>query len=146
MMTDEVTIEGLREIQATLAALPGLADRDLARRLGDFIEAQPAKIQARASRAGKLARMASKSVRADRDREGGQIIAGGGTRLPTGHGTYSDVFFGAEFGGGSRPATRQFQPYEPKGYWFFPQLEQDEEQLESLLDEVADRIERVWAA
>lgn len=144
-MAERVTIDGLRELQAVLAALPEVADRDLAKRLGDFIESQPSKVQARASRSGKLARMASRSVRAARDREGGTISAGGGGRLPTGSGTYGDVFFGAEFGGGSRPATRQFQPYNPKGYWFFPQIEQDEEQLDGLLDQVADRLERMWS-
>lgn len=145
-MAEQVTIEGLRELQALLASLPDAADRDLAKRLGDFIEAQPAKIQARAAQAGKLARMASRSVRANRNREGGQVIAGGGTGLPTGHGSYGDVFFGAEFGGGSRPETRQFKPYQPKGYWFFPQLEQDEEQLDDLLGQVADRLDRMWRA
>ena len=116
-MAEQVTIEGLRELQAALAVLPETADRDLADRLGAFIEEQPAKIQARAARTGKLARMASKSVRANRDREGGTITGGGGFGLPTGHGTYADVFFGAEFGGGSRPNTKQFKPYEPRGRW-----------------------------
>lgn len=145
-MAEQVTIEGLRELQAILAALPGLADRDLAKRLGDFIEQQPQKIQARAAQSSKVAKMAARSIRAARDREGGTITAGGGSGLPTGHGSYGDVFFGAEFGGGSRPATRQFRPYEPKGYWFFPQLEQDEEQIDTILDQVADRLAEVWAA
>lgn len=144
-MAEQVTIEGLRELQAVLAALPAVADRDLAKRLGDFIEAQPSKIQARASRSGKLARMAARSVHAARTRQGGQIIAGGGGILPTGSGTYGDVFFGAEFGGGTRPTTRQFKPYQPKGYWFFPQWEQDEEQLDDILDQVADRLGQVWS-
>lgn len=56
----------------------------------------------------------------------------------------SDVFFGAEFGGGARRSTNQFNPYVQsptgrggRGYFFFPTVRRDAEKIaEQYLDAI----------
>lgn len=52
------------------------------------------------------------------------IIAGGRGRIPgRGKTRWSDILFGAEFGGQTRRTTMQFRPHtERRGYWLYPTL------------------------
>lgn len=55
--------------------------------------------------------------------------------------TKADVFFGAEFGGGARPTTRQFTRHRGrKGYFFWPTVRRMKDQIAK---EYLDGIDRV---
>lgn len=142
-MSDEmIKVSGADEIAAAMADLVQHVDSDLEDQLGEHAVTEGSKVRARGRAAGGVARLASKSVDARLAKRGGTITAGGSGRLPDGTGTYGDVFWGAEFGGGSRPRTRQFRPYRARGYWFFNQLDRDDEQLdEQLADSIVDRLD-----
>lgn len=130
-----VKVTGVGPVDRFLAHLPDDAVHELQSRLEEFSGGEVARIRAAAIEAGALARMVSRSVAAN----GPQITVGGPATLPTGRGTFAEVFFGSEFGGGSRPETMQFQPYKPDGYWFFPTLLSDEdERLRRLISEALD--------
>ena len=53
------------------------------------------------------------------------IVAGGTTRIPGRRARFGDILFGAEFGGGKTRATMQFRPHTGRGYWLFPTLRDD---------------------
>lgn len=54
------------------------------------------------------------------------IVAGGTGRIPGHDARYSDILFGAEFGGRKYRTTQQFRPHTGReGYWLFPTLRDD---------------------
>lgn len=128
------------DVVRTLRRLPAKARRDLIEALGDYAQAITRRSRSRAQT--RLQRLAIRSLTEQQSPQGASITAGGNARLPNGNGTYGDVFFGAEFGGGSRPRTRQFAPYRSKGYAFWPAVwaRQDVDRL----IEVLTKIERDW--
>lgn len=134
-MTGEIEIKGIPALNSTIAALPAVTERAAQRAIDDWTEQEASTVQSAASRVDRQARLAAHGVKAS----GGRLVAGGSGRLPNGNGTYGDVFFGAEFGGGARPTTRQFRPYKPRGYWFFPTVEADQET--TLLDAAAEGLD-----
>lgn len=131
---DEMILKALRR-------MPLEARRELVRALGTYAEVVVRRSRSRAS--SKLLKLAIRSLSEQNTAEGATITAGGGTRVPKGNGTYGDVFFGAEFGGGSRAATRQFQPYRSKGYAFWPAV-WDMKQLDRI-STILDKIAREWS-
>lgn len=136
-MPDEtIKVEGMAALWAALAALPTVADRAATKSVDRWTVDEESRIVSAASRVDAQARLAAKGVKGG----AGRIRAGGSDRLPNG-GTHGDLFFGAEFGGGARPTTRQFRPYNPRGYWFFPTVEADEADNGSLMDAAADGLE-----
>ena len=55
--------------------------------------------------------------------------------------TRGDVFFGAEFGGGARPTTRQFMRHRYRsGYFFWPTVRKEKE---NIAREYLDAIQKV---
>lgn len=137
--------EGLDDLERDVNRLADqVEDRALAM-LADFSAAEVNRISAAAARSGKVARMAARSVAA-KSGDGGELSAGGSGRLPTGSGSYGDVFWGSEFGGGARPETRQFPSYQPEGRWFFPTLDADiDDRLTKQAEtEIGDVVRRVW--
>lgn len=139
----EITVEGAAEAAKVLGRLPKVTD-NAADDVGNDIAVDEAKrIRARALIAGGVSRLASRSVVA---RKGKGITAGGGGRLASG-GTYGDIFFGAEFGGGSRPRTRQFPAWAGKnGRWFHPTITADEDRIVNQWEDVLDEVQEAWNA
>lgn len=138
--------EGLDELERDVARLADEVEDRALEVLASFTAAEVDTISAAAARSGRVARMAARSVQARKGGDGAELLAGGSGRLPTGTGTYGDVFWGAEFGGGRRPSTRQFPDYRAEGRWFFPTLEADtDDQLPGEVDdEIGDVVRRVW--
>lgn len=135
MSEELITVTGVDSVDRLLARLPKDALRELEKRLTEFSDGEIGRIRAAAEQVGGVAAMAAGSVVA----VNGGIDAGGPGSLPTGRSTFGSVFFGAEFGGGARPETRQFKPYKPEGYWFFPTLESDEDdRLQTLIAQALD--------
>lgn len=139
----EIEVDGLAELAAALSAIVADAD-DLGDDLAAFVDDEESRIRAAAASSGRQAKLAARSVTARRTSRGGSLEAGGSGRLPNGNGTYGDLFFGAEFGGGSRPRTRQFPPYTSRGRWFFPTLEGDDDRIDDIADDALDRAAKRW--
>jgi hypothetical protein len=76
------------------------------------------------------------------------IVAGGTRRLRRrSSATAGDVFFGAEFGGGRRPTTRQFPPWVGRrGYWFWPTIRRHLPDLRRRYIAALDDLAQKWAA
>jgi hypothetical protein len=98
----------------------------------------------------KQAALTASSVKRRSDRV--PVIVAGGTRRLTrtsgkGRATAGDVFFGAEFGGGRRPSTRQFPSWVGRrGYWFWPTVRAGLPDLRRRYIAVLDDLATKWAA
>lgn len=135
-----VTVEGFSRILRSLPKETSKQLRDEAQAIAGDI-AQEAQERARAI--GGLAKYLAPSIKAKRDRVP-VVTLGSRKKLPaTGEGwqrsrsgpgqTLADVKFGAEFGGGARPSTRQFLPHKGTiGYFLYP----------AVRDEAADALKR----
>lgn len=133
-------IENLRAIQQLLDRMPYWARRELADAIAEYASDVTSASRRRAT--SRLARLAARSLSDQASGEGATITGGGNTRIPNGNGTYGDVFFGAEFGGGSRPRTRQFEPYRSRGYWFWPSLWEAKQQ--DRMNDVLEELAKIW--
>lgn len=134
-MADQVEIDGLAETLRVLDRLPDLVDR-LARDAGEAsARDEVPRIKGRAARTGRVQALAARSVRA----EGSQLVGAAGGGVP------AAIFYGAEFGGGNKPTTRQFDPFRgQRGYWFWPQLRDDEGRLVENFATALDDLEQEW--
>ncbi len=139
-MADDFEIIGVEAAEAALASLTRALIKDAPADVADYATEQAAAVRRAADT--RQARMVASGISAARTREGGEIDAGGGRRLPSGHGTYADVFFGAEFGG-SQP---QFRSWNPRGYWFFPTIDRaNDADLQEVGERLLDEAARRWA-
>jgi hypothetical protein len=107
-------------------------------------------ILAAAAGQGPQARLAATSLRAPRDRTP-VLVAGGSRRLPVQgrrrRPPAGMVLFGAEFGGGARPSTRQFPPHRgTEGYWLFPTLRRILPGLTRRYIDTLEALARKWGA
>ncbi|NYE68861.1 hypothetical protein [Microlunatus parietis] len=126
-MTD-IQVEGIDEAVRFLSRLPAAVDRASDDAAADVGRVEVPRIRARAGQVGRREALAVRSVRASAD--GIEVGAGGGVPAA--------IFFGAEFGGGARPRTRQFAPYRADGHFLFPQLRDDEERIVDLFADALD--------
>lgn len=124
-----------------LDRLPADIQNRIIPRLAEAAADNATEIRAAASRVSRLAALAGRSVTSGRTGSTPYILGGGPGRLPSGRGTFGDIFFGAEFGGQGRPTTQQFPPYRAEGYWFFPTLNANNEQLGAELADVLDDLD-----
>lgn len=112
---------------------------------GKIAEVEAERVVTAASAAGRQAVLAAQSVKVRRDRVP-VIVAGGRRKLRSEtrrkvQPTAGQVFFGAEFGGGGKPTTQQFEPHKgTEGYWFFPTLRDDEDQMLTAYAAVLDEV------
>ncbi len=112
-------------LNASLRSLDKLASAHL-RDASVVIAADIAsKAQGAASSVGGVAKLVGPTIRATRDRIP-VVTMGGNARTPSGRGAIGDLIWGAEFGGGSRPATMQFKPWlGHTGYFLWPTVRGD---------------------
>lgn len=148
-MSDRTEVDGVAETEKVVSGLAWHLIRDTNRLMSDYAEDVTQRARSKAAQAGRLATMVAGSLSAKRSTggDGGSVRVGGGKRLPSGSGSYSDVFFGAEWGGGAKPSTRQFQPWKPAGYWFYPAVR---EAHDSRLDDDSNKLQtkalKYWAS
>lgn len=103
-----------RDMRRARAALPEAIDKaseEAARLVADGA-------RARASSIGSTAGHVAPSIQAD-----GSTVGMDGSAYP--------MAAGAEFGGRGRPTTQQFQPYNADGYFLYPTVRDEEEQIEA---------------
>lgn len=138
-----IEVEGLREVLTRLNKLGPDLNREVRVSSKEIAEEEAGRIRSAAGGSGDVVSAAvGATVRARSDRLP-SIVGGGARRLHqlSGKPRLSDVFFGAEYGGGKRATTRQFRPHKGKvGYWFWPQIREDQELM---LQEWAEALDRV---
>lgn len=140
-MTRTYTFTQIAGLNRALRALPKDASvelRDSSQVIADKVAAKAAD---RARLVGGVAVHVAPTIRSRRDRIP-KVIMGGGSRLPSG-GVVGDVIWGAEFGGGRRPSTRQFDPWrgsgQGAGYFLWPTVRAEHD---AILDEYGDAVIR----
>jgi hypothetical protein len=144
-----VEVEGL---DATLRAFNRYgkeANRELRQAAGVEVDRMIAHLLIAGEGAGRQAAMTAGSVKRRSDRVP-VIVAGGSRRLKRTSrktkATAGDVFFGAEFGGGRRPSTRQFPPWVGRrGYWFWPTIRRHLPDLRRRYIATLDDLAAKWA-
>lgn len=155
----DIVVTGLDKLFKALKALP--KDASVAMRKGarEIANRELPRLVAAGMASDKQSALVAKAIVAKNDRVP-TIIAGGSKLLPVERKVYrsrklktkrgrgrlikpkaGDVFFGAEFGGGGRKTTHQFRKHlGHDGYWFWPQLHDDANEMittyQRLIDEV----------
>lgn len=147
--TADLQISGLDGTLRAFKAYGRDAQKELRQAAGAEVDRViPALILA-AGAAGPQAALTATSVKRRSDRIP-TLVAGGSTRLrPSTRSKRrvqaGDVFFGAEFGGGRRPATQQFPEWVGKtGYWFWPTLRRHLPELRRRYIAVLDELAAKW--
>lgn len=129
-----IRIEGLNEVVARLKALDVGAEVGI--RLANK-EAATSVAQGAASAASALGGVAAHSAPAIKASAG---IKSAGVALG------SDAYpmaLGAEFGGGRRPTTQQFEPWRGhEGYFLYPTIRRDSERINETYRDALDRVIR----
>lgn len=137
-MRIEIRAELARDVLARLDSVPSRIDRAARKAAEKLAEQEAPRIRARAAGASRLARRVAQAVRV---RKTGIAVDGNvtlaGKTVPAG-----DVFYGANWGGGGRPTTRQFDPYRAGDYWFTSQIRDDAERITRTWDQVVDDVAR----
>lgn len=104
---------------------------------------EASRLQAAAAAGGKQAALIAPSITAKESDGFPAISAGGSARIPGKTARYSDVLFGAEFGGQNTRATMQFRPHlGQQGYWLFPTLREDTGELLAAMEVAIDQAEQ----
>lgn len=149
-MKVSVQVEGLNETLKAFNAYGRDANRELRQAAAVEADRLVAAIILAGEARGKQAALTTGSVKRRSDRV--PVIVAGGTRRVTrtsgkGKATAGDVFFGAEFGGGRRPTTRQFPPWAGRrGYWFWPTVRAGLPELRRRYIKTLDELAAKWAA
>lgn len=131
----EIEIDGLDDTIRFLSHLPAAAERAAEEGAQDAAGNEVPRIRARAGQVGRQQALAARSVRTSPD----GIVAGAGGGVP------AAIFYGAEFGGGGEPRTRQFDPHRgTAGYFLFPQIRDDESMIIEQVAEAFDPILTEW--
>lgn len=123
-MAAEIVIEGYEETMRVLRRIPNVASRAIDAATDAFSRRQAIKVKLAGRRASRQAAAVVSSIKAGRTGGSPSIQMLASTPVRSGV-SAGDLFYGAEFGGGGRPATRQFPTYRSSGYWFWPTLRQD---------------------
>jgi hypothetical protein len=111
-----VDVEGLREFLAMLNRLPARFDKEIRDAASDI--AANLVSGAKGAAHTPLQVLAASALTSTRERT---PSVRSGTAMVNNRTRVSDIFYGAEFGGGMRPTTRQFPDYRGKrGYFLYP--------------------------
>ena len=145
-----VQVEGLDQTLRAFNRYGREANQELRKAAGVEADRLVAALTLAGQGQSKQAALTAPSVKRRSDRVP-VIVAGGNRRLTRtsgkGRATAGDVFFGAEFGGGRRPSTRQFPPWVGRrGYWFWPTVRAGLPDLRRRYIAVLDDLATKWAA
>lgn len=156
---EAVELTGAEQARARIAALPKTANKAMRESARAIVDDEVPRIQLAAN--DPQSRLVARAIRSRSDRYP-TIVAGGSKKLApsrkiyrsttqrtkSGRGklvkpTAGELFFGAEFGGRKRPTTQQFRPHKGKtGYWFWPTIRRDSDQIGSRWLEAIEAVER----
>lgn len=140
-----IQVEGLDGLVDALLAQAPAVDEAATAALRDWSGREVSRIRSAGRARGGQSALAAHSVTGRPSAKGTMISAGGSGRLPNDSGgTYGDIFFGAEFGSHQGKRKRQFPSWRKKGYWFFPTLAADLDQLQKAGEQGLDAAADVW--
>jgi hypothetical protein len=145
-----VQVDGLQETLRAFNKYGKEANRELRQAAGVEADRLVAALTLAGEGAGDQAALTASSVKRRSDRVP-VIVAGGDRRIrPKTRSSRKvaagDVFFGAEFGGGRRPTTRQFPAWRGRvGYWFWPTVRRGLPDLRRRYIAVLDELAAKWA-
>ena len=139
--TDTVAeIKGLNQLLRVLNKIP----KELQNEVRDAAQEIATDLVAGAKSAAHtpLQQLAASGLKAKRDRvpivRVPRTMARPGTR-------YTDIFYGAEFGGGARPSTQQFLPHRGRqGYFLYPTARARARKHTELWAEAVDKAFKDW--
>jgi hypothetical protein len=128
------TVEGA---QRALRKLPKELQTEMRKASQEIAQDIATRAASAARQQGGVARHVAPSIKAKRDRYP-VVVLGGTQRL-------GGPALGAEFGGGARPRTRQFQPHRgTRGYFMFPTVrDRSDEALKSWLDALQKSLDAI---
>lgn len=136
-------VEGMRELLQVLNKLP----KELQNEVREASQAIANDLAAGARNAAHspLQRLAASGIKARRDRV--PVIGVGATNVKPGVKAI-DVFYGAEFGGGRRPTTRQFPYWKGRGssagYFLYPTARQRGRKYYDMWADAVDKAFEDW--
>lgn len=132
----QIDVEGLKQFRRDLAEIDKGFVKELGqeyKQIGQMIQSGAA---ARASSLGGVAAKAADAVKATARTSDVSIKLSAGTRTP--------FAFGAEFGGGAKPTTRQFQPWKGNGAdagdFLYPTIAEKSQQIVTEFEQVVGRV------
>lgn len=129
--TGDVRIEGLREVDKALKELGPEARKELRATNRDVAEKEAQHAAAAAVSIGGVAAKTAPSIKAVGSYQSAGL-AFGGASYPFGA--------GAAFGGQGRPTTQQFQPWVTGGYFPFPQIKADSDDITDTYVDALNRL------
>lgn len=124
------TMAGLRQALRSVGKEAKKTLRDASSVIASDVAVEAA---SRATSLGGAAKLVAPTIRAKRG-DVPSVQMGGARKLrPGARQTVGDILWGAEFGGGSKPRTRQFERWRGSGpgsgYFLFPTVRDDEDQI-----------------
>lgn len=142
----DVTVRGLREVDAALRGLPADGKREMRKGAVKLSRSLANAVRAAGRASDRQSSVASRTVRTQTQGNNPSIIAGP-----------HPLLFGSEFGVLGRfgwyrkgryhsTVSRQFRHRNPTGYWFFPTQEREAPRIREELQAIADAVIRDWPA
>jgi CRP-like cAMP-binding protein len=135
----EWRVEGLKRFLRVLSSLP----KDLQNDTRDASQQIASDIASKAQNAAHtpLQNLAATTLKAKRDRIP-VVQSTGSVRKGV---KAQDIFYGAEFGGGRRPTTRQFLPHRgTRGYFFYPTVRANSRRAYDQWADAVDKAFKQW--
>lgn len=140
-MTDlNAKVTGVGDASRVLAGLPRQVEDQAAKAAEKLAGVMAPRISQRATSAGRLASRVGRNVRA----RGAQLEVAGSVNVGGRNVDVGQLFYGANWGGGGRVSTRQFQPFRPGDRWFFTQIREDNERIAAGWDAAFDAAHDDW--
>jgi len=133
-------IKGLNQLLKVLSKIP----KELQNEVRDASQEIAGDLVAGAQRAAStpLQNLAASGLKAKRDRV--PVVRVPKTQARPGV-KFTDIFYGAEFGGGARPTTQQFLPHKGKqGYFLYPTARSQARANTEKWAEAVDKAFRSW--
>jgi hypothetical protein len=144
-VNQSVKVDGTREALRACNKLGKDANRELRSAARDIAHGTAQAAQRRGLGLGGLPAIVAPTVRAGSDRVP-KVMGGGAKRVGRRRTPAGQVFFGAEFGGGRRPTTRQFAPHRGQtGYFLWPTIRARKREDLHRYQQALDRVCRNWS-
>ena len=144
MATGEgVKVEGVNETLRAFNRLPKEANKALRERTKELASVLADKARSAGSGSDRQSAAVAQNVKAKKDRIP-KLSAGGAKRITSSRTPAHLIFFGAEFGAGSR--LRQFRPHLGReGYWLYPTIRANTEETAKVWQDVLDDVAKEWS-
>jgi hypothetical protein len=138
----EIQILGIEETLRAFNRLPKEANKSLRERSKALAQVIAGKAQSAGRGSSAQSALVAQTVKARSDRIP-KLAAGGAKRVGRNRTPAHKIFFGAEFGAGSR--LPQFRPHLGReGYWLYPTVRANTEETAKAWQDVLDDVAKEW--